>query len=710
MKQNYTPTGNRYRRGTGKVRAMRATFIVILFVMISVLHAQQSYTFTNAGATGRFGPSQTQVNNAYSGGSLAGNVTVTGNGIQNWVVPGSGNYRFTVAGAKGGDGRNGSTVTGGGNGAIVKAELNLTGGQVLSIVTGQMGIASTTADTGGGGGGGTFVSSNNTPLIIAGGGGSGADNNIPATSGTTSTSGLQGNATGGAGGTGGNGGTGNGLSGGGGGYTTNGTTAAGGLAFLNGADGGVGTYGDGGFGGGGGGNDGSLDNGAGGGGYSGGGGGGSNAAGGGGGSFIAANGINLASSDGLYNGTTVQNLASYNTGHGFVIIEQMCSISLSVAGVNSNGAMCVGNTVTITTNAVSNYSWTTGNNTSSLVVSPGTNTVYGLTATSPSNCTSSAKVSITVSPLPVLNVSTNDPVVCLGKPAVITVSGADTYSWSTNSTATNLTVTPVQFTTYTVTGTSTLTNCRSTETVVVDVFTPSLAILGNNIICKGGTATLTAQANDATGYSWSTGLPVQSILVTPANHTIFVASATVSAHNITCTAIGGVTVTVNALPNIVPIPNKLMLCTKETVEFSATGGMAYVWSYGSQTFNTPTVAITPSTINYLVVNVTGTGANGCSNTGTVGVLVNACTGINEGNLPANSLQLYPNPSQGEISIVFTTPLELWLINEIGQLIHTVSLNEENGYKANLSDLNNGIYFITGQCGNVRIKEKIIISR
>ena len=43
----------------------------------------ESWTFTNAGASGRLGPTQTQVNSAYAGSNLEGAITINTQGIQN---------------------------------------------------------------------------------------------------------------------------------------------------------------------------------------------------------------------------------------------------------------------------------------------------------------------------------------------------------------------------------------------------------------------------------------------------------------------------------------------------------------------------------------------------------------------------------------------------------------------------------------------------
>ena len=126
----------------------------------------QTATFTNAGATGRTGPSQSQIEVAYAGSDLEGNV-VSNNGIQNWGVPKTGQYRIEAYGASGGTYTYGSHTAG--KGAIMKGTFTLSANDQLKILVGQQGGSYGYT---GGGGGGTFVTTNaNSPLIIAGGGG-----------------------------------------------------------------------------------------------------------------------------------------------------------------------------------------------------------------------------------------------------------------------------------------------------------------------------------------------------------------------------------------------------------------------------------------------------------------------------------------------------------------------------------------------------------
>ena len=289
------------------------------------------WTFTNAGATGRLGPTQAQIDANYSGTSLEGAVTInaTHQGIQEWTIPASGTYRIEARGAKGGD------VTGytGGKGAKILGEISLSIGETIFVLCGQQGSNPTGQYPSGsaGGGGGSFVSKgsdlgSSNPLIVAAGGGGGRHGS-GAADGQPGLITNFGGDTSYQGGTDGNGGQRNlGTSGGfaGGGFYTDGlqnqsNSGKSGFAFRSGGQGGISqdngsnAAADGGFGGGGGGMHNQNQGSGGGGGYSGGAGGHDNnlsplgyAHGGGGGSYNA--------------GTNQDNESGVNEGHGKVII------------------------------------------------------------------------------------------------------------------------------------------------------------------------------------------------------------------------------------------------------------------------------------------------------------------------------------------------------------------------------------------------------
>jgi alpha-tubulin suppressor-like RCC1 family protein len=308
-------------------------------VTVNVTDANDTYwTFTNAGVTGRTGPTQSQVNAAYAGTTLEGNVTINTQGIQEWTVPQPGVYMIETRGAEGGGGTTHSAQGDGGKGARMRGVFEFAQGDAFKILVGQQG-ASYSHD--GGGGGGTFVTYDNNTAIIVSGGGGGGSYSSPYQHGmdaVTTTSGTAGR-NGGSGGSGGNGGVSAGHAVPGSGFTGNAGNApssglTGGLSFVNGGTGGApytnNSYG--GFGGGGG-THGQGWGGGGGGGYSGGGASTSSQYGGGGG--------------GSYNdGSNQYNIGGYNSGHGLVVITFVeptnlapTDLSLSSASVAENSSV-----------------------------------------------------------------------------------------------------------------------------------------------------------------------------------------------------------------------------------------------------------------------------------------------------------------------------------------------------------------------------------
>ena len=313
----------------GTTYGSQVTFTTVVYTV---------WTLTNASATGRTGPTQAQVNTAYSGTSLAGVVTINTQGIQEWTVPTTGTYRIDAFGAKGGDTY--LVFRTGGNGANIKGDFSLTSGETIKIVVGQIAANYAGIDQfqGGGGGGGSFVwkSAGNTLLIAAGGGGgAGSNQGIASYNGASGVTSNSGSASNGqfvsAGGTSGNGGGENTGDGGhghggsaGGGWLSDGAStlslAEGGYSILYGAavGGRNGSYAsnsygsDGGFGGGGG----AVIAGGGGGGYS------------GGGAGNQPNSVgwceNGGGGGGSYNsGTNPSNTAGSNGGNGQVIITKL---------------------------------------------------------------------------------------------------------------------------------------------------------------------------------------------------------------------------------------------------------------------------------------------------------------------------------------------------------------------------------------------------
>lgn len=323
---------------------LKILFLFTSLVCYTILQAQV-YTFTNAGATGINGPTQFQIDSAYSSTTLSGLVT-SQSGIQLWQIPYGGKYKIEVYGA-------GGYGIDAGKGAYMSGEFLFYTGDSLKILVGQKGgcCVGNGTNQNGGGGGSFVVGAGNTPIIIAGGGGGAIYNvgNLLTSNGNITTNGNAGvGSASGAGGTNGSGGINAGDGGGGGGFSGDGGIAPyGGKSFLNGGQGGTPTTngGWGGFGGGGGGNSFNFGRGGGGGGYSGGGGAGSSSSiaqiGGGGGSFNSGN--------------NQINTAGLGIGHGSVVFTLITPLAVAPYNVGAtaipslSSGFCAGNQAVTTT-------------------------------------------------------------------------------------------------------------------------------------------------------------------------------------------------------------------------------------------------------------------------------------------------------------------------------------------------------------------------
>ena len=110
--------------------------------MLSGFASGQTYTFTNAGATGNQGPSQADINASYLGSNLEGKVSINTQGVQEWKVPQKGNYLIEAWGAQGGSGGYFSYAdfsSTGGLGGFAKGSIELEKDSVIYIFVGQQG-------------------------------------------------------------------------------------------------------------------------------------------------------------------------------------------------------------------------------------------------------------------------------------------------------------------------------------------------------------------------------------------------------------------------------------------------------------------------------------------------------------------------------------------------------------------------------------------
>ncbi|HXB39327.1 MAG TPA: M43 family zinc metalloprotease [Bacteroidia bacterium] len=362
----------------------------------------------------------------------------------------------------------------------------------------------------------------------------------------------------------------------------------------------------------------------------------------------------------------------------------------------SSASVCTGSSAILTASGASTYSWSTGTNTSTLSVTPSTTTVYTVTGTNTAGCTKTSTSTVTVNALPVVTVSSAS--VCTGSSAILTASGASTYSWSTGANTSTVSVAPGTTTVYTVTGTNTA-GCTKTSTSTVTVNALPVITASSSTVCAGQPTIITA--GGANTYTWNTGATSSSISVTPTSNTVYTVNGTdMNGCNNSATS----TVMVNVNPSTPTITVSGNVLTSS----SATGNQ---WYYNGTAINGSTAQTYTAVQNgtyYVVV----TNSSGCSAT-SASVTVNS-TGIavNDGV----QLNLFPNPSMGLVTLELNSANAFVLVevvNSIGQEVYKEQISScDSGCKKviNLSDLSEGIYLFRINTGRNYISKQILLHK
>jgi hypothetical protein len=277
---------------------------------------------------------------------------------------------------------------------------------------------------------------------------------------------------------------------------------------------------------------------------------------------------------------------------------------------SSSASICNGQSATISASGATTYSWSTGVTTATISTSPSTTTTYTVKGTS-NGCSKTITTTVTVNAIP--NVNSGSSTICSGQSAVVSASGATTYSWNTGATTSSISVTPASSTVYSVTGTSN--GCSKTITTTVTVNAIPNVNSTSSSICSGQSATITSSG--ATTYLWNTGVNTQSMTVSPTTTTVYTVTGTNSSG---CTKSSTSTVTVNALPNIATTASQNNLCSGQSTVLSASGATSYTWSTNAGSVTTSSASVSP--ITNTTYTVTGSNGN-CSAANTIAITVNA---------------------------------------------------------------------------------------
>jgi hypothetical protein len=328
-------------------------------------------------------------------------------------------------------------------------------------------------------------------------------------------------------------------------------------------------------------------------------------------SYTWSTGANTSTITDSPNTNTVYTIAGTSTagcsGSSTISVAVNPTPTLSVNGPTNS--ICAGNTVTLQANGAGTYSWSNGATSSSIAVSPTVTTIYSVIGSN-GGCSVSASQMVTVNPAPSLTVS-GQASLCAGQNTTLTVSGANSYSWSNGAFTQSIFVSPPTNTVYSVIGTSSA-GCTGNASLTVSVFqNPTVNIGGVNIVCSG--ATLNLLASGANTYSWSNGALTGGIAVSPSLNTTYSVTGTSTAG---CTGTAAISVSVIIAPTVI-ISGNTVVCNGAAISLTAGGANTYTWSTGAFT---NTMSNTPSVST--VYTVVATSTSGCTGTLTQAVQVN----------------------------------------------------------------------------------------
>ena len=321
------------------------------------------------------------------------------------------------------------------------------------------------------------------------------------------------------------------------------------------------------------------------------------------------------------------NLVTGNSGNGNAKISWSgtgCSSSIVpvtvIAGqsptvtAGANQSICSGTSITLNGSGAATYSWD-NNVQNGVAFTPNTTQTYTVTGTAANGCTNTAQVTVTVNALPTVSGGQNQTV-CAGNPVILAGSGASSYAWN-NNVQNGVAFTPNTTQTYTVTGT-TANGCTNTAQVTVTVNAlPTVSGGQNQTVCAGNPVTLAGSG--ASSYAWNNNVQ-NGVAFTPNTTQTYTVTGTAANG---CTNTAQVTVTVNALPTVSGGQNQTV-CAGNPVILAGSGASSYAWNNNVQNG----VAFTPNTTQ--TYTVTGTTANGCTNTAQVTVTVNALPTVSGG--------------------------------------------------------------------------------
>lgn len=375
-----------------------------------------------------------------------------------------------------------------------------------------------------------------------------------------------------------------------------------------------------------------------------------------------------------------------STGCNSTMQLTVTALPLPVVSISGNTSICPGDATTLTATGGSFYIWSNGDTTAFTTAAPAVTTTYSVDVADSNGCAASDTVTVTVLPAPAVSISGNTSV-CIGSPVTLTSSAAVSYLWSTGDTTASISPAPTSSQTYAVSVLDS-NGCVGSDSVNVTVNQlPVISISGNTTVCAGNSTTLSA--NGAASYVWMpNNVTGTSITLTPtASGPIQVDGTDANG----CTGTTTTTITVNPLPMVQIASNNTTVCVSDgpsgfnTMPLS--GGVLSGPGVVNNQFNPGSAGVGTHTVTYSY-----TDGNGCVNSASIVMTVNACVGVNENE--TLSLNVYPNPAGTQLFVESTLNglATIRMYDSRGRVVLTTTTSETRT-ELNTGALSNGIYLL-----------------
>jgi hypothetical protein len=394
--------------------------------------------------------------------------------------------------------------------------------------------------------------------------------------------------------------------------------------------------------------------------------------------------------------------------------------------INTNSSSYIGNSTNILT---------------PIYLGPSTTTNYILSAITDGNGCSSYgnldSVFIKVNPLPSITLNGTSSI-CVGDSSNILalLSGSKPFEFTINGNLiSNLNantyssfISPITSTQYMATHIQDSNGCvmnGNLDSIFITVNDlPGIQLSGTNTICMGDSSLLTASFTGKKPFDFV----LNGNIISTINDSVYSsflypnASSWYKTTHIQdsngCVMNGNldsIFITVNQLP-YVNIGNDTNICWTQNITFDAGPGFtSYLWNTGatSQTLYLDSLSFNTGP-NIFYVTIIDTSA--CSNSDSIELIVDPCTGISMPVLTKEAILLYPNPNKGQFHIEINGLSEdkysLSIVNSIGVKIYDypISNNGQSNFSSDihLRTLAKGLYFLRLESKNgIQIKKFVI---